>query len=53
MYGKAQGVAAATLPATGGMALGFSSGGVWLFLALFTLVVALFAVWRMVPRRES
>ena len=52
VYGKAQGIAAATLPATGGIALGLGDG-LWLLIAGFTLIAAGFALLRLFPRKEG
>lgn len=48
MYGKAAGIS--TLPATGGMVL--FPHALWYIIAMFAIVVALGAVWRMLPRTE-
>jgi hypothetical protein len=52
MYGKAQGIAAATLPATGGIALGFGDG-LWMLIGGFTLITAGLALCRLLPRKEA
>jgi hypothetical protein len=52
VYGKAQGIAAATLPATGGIALGLGDG-LWMLIAGFTLITAGLALWRLFPRKEA
>ena len=52
VYGKAQGIAAATLPATGGIALGLGDG-LWLVIGAFTLIAAGFALLRLFPKKEG
>lgn len=51
MYGKAVGVAAGTLPSTGGMVL--FPEQIWWFVGGFALMAAGGAVLRLVPRREE
>ena len=51
MYGKAAGITTGTLPATGGMVL--FPEYLWWFVAIFALMAAAGAVWRLVPREEK
>jgi hypothetical protein len=50
MYGSS-----GTLPATGGVSLLGLAGyyGLWAFIWVFVIIVALGALWNIVPRRES
>lgn len=51
MYGKATGITAGTLPATGGMML--FPEYLWWFVGAFALIAAAGALWRLVPREEK